>query len=33
MIPTLTVVDGTMELARKRVDEVIAQARRYAASL
>jgi hypothetical protein len=33
MIPTLTVVDGTMALARERVDEVIAQAKRYAASL
>ncbi len=28
--PTLTVVDGTIERAPERVDEVIAQARRYA---
>jgi hypothetical protein len=29
-LPTLTVVDGTLEGAPERVEEVIAQARRYA---
>jgi hypothetical protein len=33
MIPTMTVVDGTMTEGRAGVDQVISQARRYAASL
>jgi hypothetical protein len=33
VIPTLTMVDGTMDLAKEQVDAVIAQAKRYAASM
>jgi hypothetical protein len=33
MVPTLTVVDGTIERAGEQIDAVIAQAQRYAASL